>query len=133
MGKKKTSVQKQPEKTIELVNFGFFDIQYVGITLTVDKEQTYGAALLFHSKCDEEGQTTEALHHELETVGTLDEVLRNTIMGVVLLYGQEVLLDQVMVFDEDGKMVDEFSLTSYNEKMAKKESRQSRNLVTRGA
>lgn len=126
---KKKQTQPEFEKNFEVQNFGFFDVQFVGITL-YKLEEGYGAALLFHNEVDEESQnTTRAIHHELPITGTKDEVLRACILGIVTLYSQDILLDNVMVFNEDGKKVDEFSLSSYNFDKTKKG--RSFNLVNR--
>lgn len=123
--------KEQPVKATELTyqNYGFIPVEYVGITL-YDLKDHFQAALLFHSRIENE-QTLEAHHHELPIAASKDEVLRTCIMGIVTLYGEEVLLDQVTVFNEEGKLVDEISLSSYN--FGAPPSAKSKKLVTRGA
>lgn len=129
MARKKKEPTVERPAVVEVENFGFLPVEFVGVTLYKLKEG-YGAALLFHAQVDEKTeQTIQAIHHELPIQGTKDEVLRACVLGIVTLYSQDVLLDNVMTFDEDGKKIDEFSLSSYNFEAPKKG--RSFNLVNR--
>ena len=121
--KQKTPDQKQPDSlgVIEIDNFGFFDVEFVSIILTKFKKSEYSATLLFHTNT-ENPEDVKAIHHELPIMSDKMTVIQTCVSGVILLYGREMLLDQVNVFDKNGEEVEIFSLSEFLEKQSGKKS-----------
>ena len=127
--KQKTTDQKQPDNlgVIEIDNFGFFDVEFVSIILTKFKKSEYSATLLFHTNT-KNPEEVKAIHHELPIIADKATVVQTVVSGVVLLYNREAMLDLVVVFDKEGELVEQFSLTEFLEKQSGKK----RNLINHG-
>ena len=108
------------KKKFKVENFGFLDIEYVGINL-LEEEDGWHVAYLFHHECNDDGDTLKAIYHELSMIGDKNDVLQSAVACVAALYGEEKVLDAVMVFNSDGEIIDEFLLSEYAKKLQKKQ------------
>lgn len=108
------------KKKFKVENFGFLDIEYVGINL-LEEEDGWHVAYLFHHECNDDGDTLKAIYHELSMIGDKNDVLQSAVACAAALYGEEKVLDAVMVFNSDGEIIDEFLLSEYAKKLQKKQ------------